>query len=140
MLAAWNSTGYKFFLLLHILTAVVAFGPMFAVGALTRVGRTAELARLYLVVCLPSLVLTWVFGMGLVGMSDKLFTMSQTWVVLAVIVWLIAVVVGAVLIRPALTDSSEEARKKLSAGIGVTHLCLIVLLYLMTFKPGGPNL
>lgn len=137
-----NKDGYKILFLLHILSAIVAFGPLFAVSALQRSGRTAELARLYLYVCLPALVLTWVFGMGLVGMSkpagsdEAVIKMSQTWIVLAVIVWLIAVVIGAVLIRPALTDRSAQARSRLSAGIGVTHLCLIVLLYLMVFKPG----
>ena len=136
MLAEYMSTGYKFMLVLHILAAIVAFGPMFAIGALARTGRTAELAKMHLYVTLPAVVLTWVFGMGLVGMSDKLFKMSQTWIVLAIIVWLIALVVNAVLVRPALTDNSADARKKLSAGVGVTHLCLIVLLYLMTFKPG----
>lgn len=130
------STGYKFFLLLHILAAIVAFGPLFAFGALSRTGRLAELAKLHLYVTLPAMILTWVFGMGLVGMSDKLIKMSQTWIVLAVIFWLIALVVGAVLVRPALVNDSADARKKLSMGIGITHLCLVVLLYLMVFKPG----
>lgn len=136
MLAAYMSNGYKFMLLLHVVAAFIAFGPLFAVSALQRAGRTADVARLYLYWCLPALVATWVFGMGLVGMSDKLIKMSQAWIVIATIGWLAAVVIGAVLIRPALTQTGEDARKKLAAGLGVTHLLLVVLLYAMVFKPG----
>jgi hypothetical protein len=39
------------------------------------------------------------------------------------------------LIKPAIGDTSEVATKKLSAGIGVTHLILAISLVLMIFKP-----
>jgi hypothetical protein len=45
-------------------------------------------------------------------------------------------VVSWFLIRPSLTDTSEAARSKLAMGSGVTHLLLVVGLYLMVFKPG----
>ena len=45
-------------------------------------------------------------------------------------------VVSWFMIRPALTDTSETARGRLASGIGITHLLLIVMLYLMVFKPG----
>ena len=40
------------------------------------------------------------------------------------------------LIRPALTDTGATARSRMASGIGVTHLLLVVILYLMVFKPG----
>ncbi len=45
-------------------------------------------------------------------------------------------VVSWFMIRPALTDTSDSARGRLASGIGITHLLLIVMLYLMIFKPG----
>jgi hypothetical protein len=40
------------------------------------------------------------------------------------------------MIRPALSDDSPAARGRLASGVGISHLLLIVLLYLMVFKPG----
>lgn len=145
MLAIWNfSTGYQALGLLHILAAVAAFGPVLLYPALRRAGDTATLANLHVRMTLPALTLTWVFGMGLVGMSktegmtEGWFKMSQTWIVLALLCWVVAMVVGFLLIRPAITDTSEAATKRFSAGVGITHVVLIVALYLMIFKPGGP--
>ena len=45
-------------------------------------------------------------------------------------------VVSWFLIRPALTDTSERPAAGWRAGIGITHLVLVVVLYLMIFKPG----
>ena len=140
MLAIWTfSNGYRFFGLLHILSAVVAFGPLFIYPSMQRAGAGAEVAKLHLRLSLPALVLTWVFGMGLVGMSKDNFEMSQTWIVLSLLCWVVAVAVSWFLIRPSLGDSSESARSKLAAGIGVTHLIAVVILYLMVFKPGAPD-
>lgn len=140
MLAIWTfSNGYRFFGLLHILAAVVAFGPLFIYPSMQRAGAGAEVAKLHLRLSLPALVLTWVFGMGLVGMSKDNFEMSQTWIVLSLLCWVVAVAVSWFLIRPSLGDNSESARSKLAAGIGVTHLIAVVILYLMVFKPGAPD-
>lgn len=140
MLAIWTfSNGYRFFGLLHILSAVVAFGPLFIYPSMQRAGAGAEVAKLHLRLSLPALVLTWVFGMGLVGMSKDNFEMSQTWIVLSLLCWVVAVAISWFLIRPSLVDDSESARSKLAAGIGATHLIAVVILYLMVFKPGAPD-
>ena len=118
------STGYKIVGLLHILAAIVAFG------------------RLHLRMTLPALAVTWALGMGLVGMSKPdgsdvaIFKMSQTWIVLALIAWAILMLVSWFMIRPALSDDSPTARGRLASGVGISHLLLVVLLYLMVFKPG----
>ena len=131
------STGYKILGLLHILSVVVAFGPLFLYPALQRAGQTQTIARLHLMMSLPALVLVWVFGMGLVGMSDEAIEMSEPWIVISLIGWVALMAVSWFLIRPALTDRSPVARSRLSAGVGVTHLLLIVIVILMIFKPGS---
>jgi hypothetical protein len=130
------STGYQIMGMLHILAAIVAFGPLFFYPSLQRAGAGATVAKLHLRLVLPALTLTWVLGMGLVGMSDNVWEMSQTWIVLALISWVILMVISWFMIRPAVADDSPAARSRMSAGIGITHLLLIVTLYLMVFKPG----
>ena len=130
------STGYQILGILHVLAAIIAFGPLFIYPSLQRAGAGATIAKLHLRLVLPALVLVWVFGMGLVGASDSVWEMSQTWIVLSLIGWVVLMVVSWFLIRPSLVDASESARSKLASGIGITHLLLIVMLYLMIFKPG----
>jgi hypothetical protein len=134
-----SSTAYKIVGLIHILAAIVAFGPLFLYPALHRAGASASIARLHLLLVLPALALSFVLGTAMVGMSDEAFKMSQTWIVLAIVGWVILVVVSWFMIRPALTDTSDAARGRLASGIGITHVLLVVMLYLMVFKPGGPG-
>ena len=131
-----TSTGYKLMGLLHVLAAIVAFGPLFLYPSMQRAGASATIAKFHLRLTLPALALVWVLGMGMVGMSDKVVTMSQTWIVLSLIGWVILMVVSWFMIRPALTDTGESAKGRLASGVGITHLLLIVMLYLMIFKPG----
>jgi len=133
------STGYQIMGILHILAAVVAFGPMFLYPALHRAGELSTIAKLHMRMTFPALVVLWVLGMGLAGMSDKTFELSQTWLVLSTIIWLLMMLVSWFFIRPAVTDASERARSQLAMGTGVTHLLLVVALYLMIFKPGAPG-
>ncbi len=132
-----TSNGYRIVAMLHILSAVVAFGPVFLYPALHRAGQTETIAKLHMRMSLPALVLLWVLGMALTGMSKDTYKVSQTWLVLSIINWVILVVVSWFLIRPSLGDGSEAARSKLAAGIGVTHLIAVVVIYLMVFKPGA---
>jgi hypothetical protein len=131
-----TSTGYEIMGMLHILSAVVAFGPLFLYPGLQRNGETTTIARMHMRLVFPALVLLWVLGMGLAGMSDGILEVSDTWLALSVVNWVVLVAVSWFLIRPAIADTSESARSKLAAGIGVTHLLLVVGLYLMIFKPG----
>jgi uncharacterized membrane protein len=130
------SDGYQIVGILHVLAVIIAFGPLFVYPSLQRAGAGTTIARLHLRLVLPALALVWVLGMGLIGMSDSVWEMSQTWIVLSLIGWVILMVVSWFLIRPSLADAGERARSKLASGIGITHLLLIVMLYLMVFKPG----
>jgi uncharacterized membrane protein len=129
-------TGYKLLGLLHIVAAVVAFGPLFIYPSMQRAGAGAALARLHMRISLPALILVWVLGMGLVGMSDEAIKMSDTWITLSLGAWIALVAVSWFLVRPSLDDDSPEAKSKLAAGVGATHLLVVVVIYLMVFKPG----
>ena len=131
-----NDTVTQLLYLVHILSAIAAFGPLFLYPRMQRAGETQAMAALHMKLAFPALVLLWVAGMGMAGTQQ--ISLGGTWfVTLTIVLWLIALVVSWFLIRPAVSDSSEDARKKMAAGIGVTHLILIVSLYLMIFKPWG---
>ena len=136
------STWSKIMGVLHIAAVVAAFGPVLVYPTLRKAGDRAALARLHTHIVMPALFLVWILGMGLAGLSepegasDPVFEMSQTWLVLAILDWVLLMAVGWFLIRPAINDPSESAGSKFSAGVGATHLGLVVALVLMIWKPG----
>ena len=130
------TNAYRLLGLLHVLAVIVAFGPLFLYPAMQRAGASQAVARMHVRLALPAMTLVWVIGMGLVGMSEDVFELSQTWILLSLIGWVVLMLVSWFLIRPALTDTSDAARGRLASGIGTTHLLLVVILYLMIFKPG----
>lgn len=131
-----QSFGYRTMALLHILSAIVAFGPLFLYPGLRRAGETATIAATHMRMTFPALVVLWIAGMGLAGMSQDAYELSQLWLSLSIAVWAVLVAVSWFLVRPSITDRSEAATKKLSAGVGITHLGLVVGLVLMIWKPG----
>lgn len=131
-----NDTVSQLLYLVHILSAIAAFGPLFLYPRMQRAGETQAVAALHMKLVFPALILMWVAGMGMAG-TQKI-SLGGTWFVTGTIaLWLVAVVVSWFLIRPSISDTSEQARKMMAAGIGITHLILVVSLYLMIFKPGG---
>jgi hypothetical protein len=62
---------------------------------------------------------------------------SETWLALAVVDWVVLMAAGWFLIRPAISDSNGSADSRFSAGVGLTHLGLVVGLVLMIWKPGA---
>lgn len=127
---------YRLMSLLHVLSAIAAFGPLFLYPGLHKSGETTVIAQLHMRFTFPALVLLWVLGMGLAGMSEDAYELSQTWLALSVVVWVVLVAVSWFMIRPAITDSSPSATGKLMAGTGITHLGLVIGLVLMVWKPG----
>ena len=137
------TTMSKWLGLLHIISVVAAFGPMLVYPTLRRAGAVDALARLHMRLTLPALVALWVFGMGLAGVSkpsgadDVVYHVSETWLVLALIDWAVLMVVAWILIRPAIGDRSDASTARFSAGVGITHLGLVVGVVLMIWKPGA---
>ncbi len=149
MIAAYDGTGFKVVLFLHILTALVAFSPAFVHPLLanqtkgfdaTARGKVLGLLagngrRIYA----PALILAGLFGFAMQGMSDGVIEFSQTWFWMAVVVWIAmnGILHGMLLpAERAVAGGDESAVKKVdTAGIIMTVL-LLVMLYLMVFKPG----
>lgn len=131
-----NFTLYRMLYFVHLLSAIIAFGPLFLYPRLQRAGETASVARLHMRLVFPALVVLWVAGMGMAGVG-KIDLAGTPFVTATIVLWLGALVVSWFMIRPALNDPGEDTRKIMASGIGITHLILVVSLYLMIFKPGG---
>ena len=133
MLATVDSTGYKVLLIVHVLAIVVAFGVNFVTPILSRASDALapSFAKIAKTLQLPSLAIAFVAGMGLIGMSDDQWKMSQAWVSIAFVVVIAAAVVVFLLAR-----AHETGAKTVPMLNGILHLLLLVGLYAMIFKPG----
>ncbi len=149
MLAEIGSTGYDVVLFLHILCALAAFAPAFAHPIIERQTRSVDPATRSTVlgflaqnsrrIYAPALILTGLFGFGLQGMSDSVWKFDQTWIWLAVLVWLAMNGVLHAMLLPAeraLGAGDESAAKRVDTGGMILTVLLLVMLYLMVFKPG----
>lgn len=149
MIAAINDTGYNVMLLLHIFAAFAAFAPAFVNPVIRRQSKALDGPNRQLVIGFlsmngrkiyaPALILTGLFGFGLQGMSDSVWKFSQTWLWLAALVWLAMIGLLHALLFPAeraVAAGDETATKRVDTISMVTSLLLIVMLYLMVFKPG----
>jgi len=157
--AAIGSTPYRIMLLIHIGSAIVAFAPAFVwpfvAVRLRKAGEPvgATINRLAggntLKIHGPAYVVTGFVGFGLAGMSgdtadgEKFFSMSQTWLSIAALLWVAGMGIMFGLMNPAekkAAQGDQDAEKKLSMYGGFLHLILFVALYLMIWKPGGPGI
>ena len=149
MLAEIGSTGYDVMLFLHIASALVAFAPAFAHPLIERQSRSLDPANRGIIlgylaqnsrrVYMPALIVTGLLGFGLQGMSDSVWEFSQTWIWLAVVVWVAmnGVLHGMLLpAEKALAAGDESARQRVDTGGMIMTVLLLVILYLMVFKPG----
>ena len=139
---------FKFFLFLHVLSAVAAFGPPLVLPLLARASTRAGAGQSVLAlqrVVTPGLVGLIVFGSAAVGTSPgDIYKMSQPWISVAFLLALIALaLVWFVLVpaqrRVAEASSDHEASRlsRQAAGMaGVLHLILVVALVMMVWKPG----
>jgi hypothetical protein len=160
-MAVIDSTGFNIVLVLHLVTVVVglgtvSLGAVFAAQARRNPGpgvrllvetqvRMTKLAG-WFVLAIP------VFGFALVGMSDKVFEFSQTWIWLSLVVWVVVMGVlhGMVLasgrkLLAALDGAGPGAppagvaalAQRLAVGTGVLALLTVVGIVLMVWQPGA---
>lgn len=132
--SAENFTLYRILYLVHILAIVAAFGPLFLYPRMKRAGEVSAIAALHMKLVFPALVVLWIAGMGMAGIG-KFALAEMWWITITIVLWLVALLVSWFLIRPAITEPSDDGVKKMSMGIGITHLILVLSLWLMVFKP-----
>jgi hypothetical protein len=134
------STGFKISLFLHILTVIVAFAPaVLAVVPGGRDGALGVLDRAGRQVYAPALILAGFFGIMCIVTSDvggvAVFEFSDTFASLAVVVW---IAMNGVFHALVLAGQKQNDEKKVTNGQAIMTVLLIVMLYLMIWKPGWP--
>ena len=162
LLATTASTAYKIVLVLHILAAILGFGSVMLNGVYASEVRRrpgpegAAIAdanyRVSFGVAMWFIYAIPVLGIALVGMSDKAWKFSQTWVWLSLVLWFALVGLLHGVHRPnvrqldALVGSGSgdvaemERRGRLASTMGaVLSLIVVATLVLMVFKPGAPG-
>ena len=149
LIAAVGDTPYRIMLILHVLTAMAAFAPAFVHPFLTNQSKglgddghrtmmghlLANGRRIYA----PALIVTGVLGFGLQGMSSGAWEFSQGWIIGAIVVWIAmnGVLHGLIMPNEAkMADGDAQAQKLVDMGGMIITTLLIVMLYLMVFKPG----
>lgn len=140
---------------LHLLFAIFAIGPL--VHAATTAARgvrqrdakatayTARMARIYAYVS----VLVVVFGFGLMASKQdgqQVAKVSETWIWLSALLWLIAVALVLAVVVPTLDKATALISKqespasltgRVAAAGSVVGIVFTVIVFLMVYRPGG---
>ncbi len=168
-----DSTGYKIVLLLHILCAIVGFGTVLLNGLYGREAKRRPgpgglaISEANLVVSGVAeyfIYAVFVFGLALVGMSDKAWKFDQTWIWLAIVLYAVGIAVSHAIVfpnarrmkdlaaemvaagpppadappgPPPQVAEMERRGKTLGASSGFLDLLLVAILVLMIWKPGA---
>ncbi len=149
ILAAPGDTGYNIMLFLHILFAMAAFAPAFVHPVLSTQTKamTSEQGRVLGYIAQNSqriysiaLILAGLLGFGVAGMSDPVYSLGDGWLIASILVWVaMNGVLHAIQIpaEKAWAAGDDSAEQKAQMGGGILTLLLLVMLYLMIFKPGA---
>lgn len=131
---------------LHVLAAVFLIGPMAILPHLAmrelRTGNGAQaaaLGRSTNVFSLLSLIVIF-FGFGLMGVSDHDLSITTTWILASLIVYVVALALTLAVIVPALRGAAEagnrdNAYKRVAMSSGIVTLLLLAAVALMVWKP-----
>lgn len=150
LIAAIGDTTYNLVLLIHLLAVVVTFAPAAINPLLERhfeknggdpvLSNWAGFTSMYTAkVALPGLVVLLLTGVFMILLSDEVWEFSQTWISLAFLVWLaIGGVVSAMILKgeKQLVSGDMAGRSRVAKGGAIVTVLLLVMLYLMVFKPG----
>ncbi len=163
LLADVGSNGYKVLLVLHLFAVIVAFAPGFVWPVLNRSRRVegredpqdvsglagdpmpatapgAGIASIVdPVVHGGAMVFAGLFGIGLIGMSSKVYEFSQSWISIAFVLWFAMLAVlfaGLVPAQRAIRAGKVAAESRLAMYYGGMHLLLVLQVIVMVFKPG----
>lgn len=143
---------YKFLFLLHILGVVVGLGPVMLNGMYAAKARRAggavatgirqanfEVSKVaeWLIYSIP------ITGFALLGMSDGVYELSQAWVWMSLVLYVVAIGIAHAVMIPStkaiLAGASDgevvALDKKMAAGGMVLDVLVLVILVLMIWKP-----
>ncbi len=150
LIAAIDDFGYRLFLLLHILSVIVAFAPGFVWPVVTMRLRKegqplgASMSKIQagdnLRIHGPALVAAGVFGFAMLGLSDKVWKFSQSWISIALVLWFVMLGVLYGLLAPAERKAGhgdEAAEQRVAMFGGMMHILLLLMLIDMIWKPGA---
>ncbi len=151
MVLAASTTVVNIVELLHILTVLVALSPVFVHPLLRKQMRAAGAGHQQLVVAMasnarrlygPALIVAGLLGIALVEMSEDAISLTEAWVIAAIVIWVAMIGILHGLIRPALKAQGAEGtttgtEKRLEAGSALLSIGFTVQLILMIWQPGG---
>lgn len=151
MVIAAGTTAYNIVELLHVLTVLVALAPVFVHPLLRKqmraaggdghqhlvVAMAANARRLYG----PALIVAGLLGIALVEMSEDAISLTEGWVIAAIVIWVVMNGVLHGMIRPALKAQGIEGPspatdKRLEVGSALLSIGFTVQLILMIWQPG----
>jgi cytochrome bd-type quinol oxidase subunit 2 len=145
----------KFLLAAHVVLAVFAVGPL--VHAATTAGRgirkgdgaaTASASRVLRIYAYVS-VLVVVAGGALTSQKEdgkKLGEMSDTWIWLSLVLWVVAVALVLSVLVPTLDKATKQIAAqesvvaltaRVAAAGGIVAVLFLVIVVLMAYKPGS---
>jgi len=152
----------KLLLLLHLLTAIFAIGPLaHAVTTASRGLRSADPVALQsssrtAKVYAAASVLVVIFGMGLMSQKrrgEELGNIGDTWIWLSLVLWAIGIAVTFLAVTPSLDKAAETIAARgsnvdspttvssytarVAASGGVVALIFVVIVVLMVYRPGS---
>jgi hypothetical protein len=144
----------KIMFALHLLFAIFAIGPL--VHAATTAARgvrhgdaaataySARIARIYA----AASVLVIIFGFGLMASKEsghEVAKISETWIWLSAVLWLLAVGLVQAVIVPTLNkatalinkqESAAALTRRVAAAGGVVGIVFAAIVFLMVYQPG----
>jgi uncharacterized membrane protein len=159
----FGTTSYKILFVVHILGIIGAFGPLMLSSRLNAeaVKRTGDDAKAFAQIpatvaskiAIPPFIVASLAGIGLVLDSDGLYKFDQSWISMTFSLVLVIGLVYWFLLRPGqqrLIDAVQKgtpeepdtsadirsAKAATAAGTGLIHLCMLLLIVLMVWKPG----
>jgi hypothetical protein len=173
VLAAYYDGAYKFLLALHILCAVVGFGAVALNGIYGQQikgrlmqGQVAEALAIHDANSFVSRIgeyfiyAVFVLGFAVLGLSDSVFSFSQSWVWLSVLLYVVGIGLShgvmmpgekrlGVLMRemlagpppaggpPPQVAEMQSIGQRLGTVGPILDLILVVIIFLMVWKPGA---
>ena len=149
LLAVANlGAAFRFFIFLHVIFVIVAFGPAFVAPFQARQRRETGVVIRAMSTQIHggALALAGLFGiLGVVSAKGDVYKMSQSWVQIALFLWLLMLALLFVGLLPAERKLSSgelagEARaavdQRLAMMFGAFHLLFLLQIIDMIWQPG----